>query len=598
MNTEEKEKVPIKKEDYANFNHYFKLPIYYNKDKMPLKSHIANDLELVRTLDASCVPIYHHYFKLGYNDKETNAQETNSQENNDLTKETVEQMAGYYTTDVSFLKDNQRLLKEYKSFPENNNKNYTEILELWKEIKTDTGFREKYYYIDWDQLEFLNQSEWFLQFMSIYNLMSPIISLLIPIFIMIIPFLLIKMKGLEITFGEYAEVLKFLLQSNAIGKLFTTFNDVTINDKIYLIVSAAFYLFSIYQNVMVCIRFNCNMRKIHKYFDTLGNYLTTTILKMENYLLYAEDLSSQRGFTTVLKEKKYMITYFRDKLRALSSYSWVNIRKCGEIGTVMKYFYELYNDPIVHDSIMYSFGFNGYIDCLEGLQRNIEERKIGYAEFVDSNKKTVFKNNYYASLKDSNPVKNTVRLKKNIIITGPNASGKTTVLKSTLINLLFTQQFGVGFYDSAQICPFHYIHCYLNIPDTSGRDSLFQAEARRCKEILDVIHLNKQSRHFCVFDELYSGTNPEEAVSSATAFMEYIVKNKNMSCLLTTHFVKVCKKLKKNDNVMNCHMESEKVNDVMHYKYKLKPGISLIKGGISVLKAMDYPKELLIQLHL
>jgi DNA mismatch repair protein MutS len=138
----------------------------------------------------------------------------------------------------------------------------------------------------------------------------------------------------------------------------------------------------------------------------------------------------------------------------------------------------------------------------------------------------------------------------------------------------------------------------LNIPDTSGRDSLFQAEARRCKEILDVIHENKKSRHFCIFDELYSGTNPEEAVSSATAFMEYIVKNKNMSCLLTTHFVKVCKNLKKNENVVNCQMESEKVNDVIHYKYKLKPGISLIKGGASVLKAMDYPKELLIHFHL
>ena len=591
MNTEEEnqKKESQKKENYANFNHYFKLPIYYNKDKMALKSHIANDLELVHTLDASCAPIYHHYFKIGDNDQ------LQSQVN-ELTKETVEQMAGYYTTDVSFLKDNQKLLKDYKPLQEK--KNYTAVLELWKEIKTDTGFREKYYYIDWEQLEFLNRSEWFLQFMSIYNLMSPIISLLIPIFILIIPFLVIKLKGLDISLGEYTEVLKFLLQSNAIGKLFTTFNDVTINDKIYLLVSAAFYLFSIYQNIMVCIRFNCNMRKIHQYFDELGNYLSNTLAKMDNYLLYAEDLTSQRDFTTVLKEKKYMLAYFRDKLKALSSYSLINIRKCGEIGTVMKYFYELYNDPIVHDAVMYSFGFNGYIDCLEGLQKNVEERKIGFAEFVDSNKKTVFKNNYYASLKDSNPVKNTIRLKKNIIITGPNASGKTTVLKSTLINLLFTQQFGVGFYDSAQICPFHYIHCYLNIPDTSGRDSLFQAEARRCKEILDVIHENKKSRHFCIFDELYSGTNPEEAVSSATAFMEYIVKNKNMSCLLTTHFVKVCKKLKKNENVVNCQMESEKVNDVMHYKYKLKPGISLIKGGASVLKAMDYPKELLIHFHL
>jgi DNA mismatch repair ATPase MutS len=99
-----------------------------------------------------------------------------------------------------------------------------------------------------------------------------------------------------------------------------------------------------------------------------------------------------------------------------------------------------------------------------------------------------------------------------------------------------------------------------------------------------------------VFDELYSGTNPEEAVSSATAFMDYIVKNKNMSCLLTTHFVKVCKNLKKNENVVNCHMETENIDNRLHYKYKLKQGISLLKGGISVLKEMNYPKELLINL--
>ena len=54
-----------------------------------------------------------------------------------------------------------------------------------------------------------------------------------------------------------------------------------------------------------------------------------------------------------------------------------------------------------------------------------------------------------------------------MIITGPNASGKTTILKSSLINILFSQQFGCGFYDSAKIKPFNNIHCYLNIPDTS-----------------------------------------------------------------------------------------------------------------------------------
>ena len=145
-----------------------------------------------------------------------------------------------------------------------------------------------------------------------------------------------------------------------------------------------------------------------------------------------------------------------------------------------------------------------------------------------------------------------------MIITGPNASGKTTILKSTLINIIFTQQFGCGFYDSAKFSPFKHIHCYLNIPDTSGRDSLFQAEARRCKEILDVITSNKKDSHFCAFDELYSGTNPEEAETSAAAFMLYLQKYKNVSSLLTTHFVKVCKKLDKIKGIENCKMVAEK----------------------------------------
>jgi DNA mismatch repair ATPase MutS len=263
----------------------------------------------------------------------------------------------------------------------------------------------------------------------------------------------------------------------------------------------------------------------------------------------------------------------------------------------MKYFFELYEDKAINETFLYSFGFNSYIDCLEGLQQNIQERKINFTEFTDNNKKIAIKNNYYACLKDSTPVKNDIKFKKNIIITGPNASGKTTILKSTLINILLSQQFGCGFYDSATIHPFHHIHCYLNIPDTSGRDSLFQAEARRCKEILDTIDNNKKDNHFCVFDELYSGTNPDEAISSAKSFMEYIVKNKNVSCMLTTHFVKVCKKLKKNENIINYHMETEKKNQRLNYKYKLKMGISEIKGGFSVLTEMNYPKEILDNTH-
>ena len=202
-------------------------------------------------------------------------------------------------------------------------------------------------------------------------------------------------------------------------------------------------------------------------------------------------------------------------------------------------------------------------------------------------------NSYYAPLKDHAPVKNTIRCKKNMIVTGPNASGKTTILKSTLINLLLTQQFGCGFYESATIKPFHHIHCYLNIPDTSGRDSLFQAEARRCKDILDIIQNHSKDDHFCVFDELYSGTNPEEAEQSAVAFMKYITKFKNVSCILTTHFIKVCKKLAKSKNIVNCKMKTGKKDGHLEYTYILEEGISNVKGGIMVLQEMNYPREII-----
>ena len=111
----------------------------------------------------------------------------------------------------------------------------------------------------------LNKSEQFLQFMSIYNLASPIISLLLPIIILIIPFFIIKFKGLNLTISEYIEILKTIISNHAIGKLFTKFNDVDINQKIYMLVSAGFYVFSIYQNITVCLRFNKNMKKIHIY---------------------------------------------------------------------------------------------------------------------------------------------------------------------------------------------------------------------------------------------------------------------------------------------------------------------------------------------
>lgn len=565
---------------------YFKLPIYYNAKKRKINTNIIKDLELVKSADSSdesdlsnnqSKSMYEHYLNV----------------QTPLASSLVENISEYYTTDSNFLKDNQKILKRFVRL--NDSRNYEQMIHLWKEIKSDTGFKDKYFYVNWKMWEWLNKSEHFLQIMSVYNMISPLISLIVPIIILIVPFFVIRLKGVVLTMDEYIEVLKVVMSNHAIGKLFTQFNNVSTSEKAYLLISALFYVFSIYQNILVCIRFNDNMRKIHRYLGDVRDYLDITILNMKNYITYAGDMVTHVDFTQTLKTNLNTLEEFRDKLYLISNYELSNYKKWFEIGSVQKYFYELYQDEQYNAAIEYSFGFNGYIDCIEGLQDNIKEKKIQMCEYTAKGSKVKIKNNYYAALKDETPIRNDIHLKENMIITGPNASGKTTILKSVMLNIIFSQQFGCGFYESATIRPFDHIHCYLNIPDTSGRDSLFQAEARRCKEIIDCVNENKKETHFGIFDELYSGTNPDEAVVSATAFMEYMAKFKNVSCMLTTHYTKVCTNLNEKLRIVNMFMETSKnkLNNTIKFKYQLKQGISRVRGAFNILTEMNYPKEIL-----
>ena len=561
-------------------NNYFELPISHIHKKEELKKNIIDDLELIETVDPSGSSIYSTAF----------------QPTTCFGKKVLEQFPRVYTTDTIFLKDTQNMLKNYKAI--DCEVDFSQIMDIWDEIKNDTGFKEKYHYIDWPMWEHLNKSEWFLQVLSLYNLTSPILSFIVPFVILFIPFFIIKAKGLPITFSEYIDVLKIVAANHAIGKLFTQFNSVKLEEKIYLIVSSAFYIFSIYQNVLTCFRFHQNMIKIHSYLKHIQQYVEYTERNMNNFLQFSEGLTSYSNFNAKVKEKISIIIEFKDKLQKITPYH-LHFRKIGELGTVLKHFYDLHQDKNCNDAFLYSFGFNGYIDNIQGFKKNIQDGYINFAKFSSKKRKNVFKKAYYPALMKSSPVKNDYNFKKNIILTGPNASGKTTILKSALINIIFTQQFGSGFYETAQLMPFDFIHCYLNIPDTSGRDSLFQAEARRCMEVLDCIKENVGKMHFCAFDELYSGTNPADAVMSSLAFMEFLIKKKNVTCILTTHFIEVCKSLDSHTEIENCYMHTETKDESgdFNYTYRLKRGISELRGGLKILNDMNYPKEIIDKTH-
>ena len=568
-------------------NTVFKIPIFYNKNVKKLNESVVNNLELVKSLDKDEPSIYDNVFN----------------PSNKPSKKIIEQVAGSYTTDIDYLKDTQNLIKSFEIEELNtiNNKHsfsnfdLNDTVSLWEEIKGETGFCEKYLYIDWSFAKDLNNNSSFLQLMSIYNIASPILSLCLPIFVLIIPFFIIKLRGVELGIKQYIDILKNIISNHSIFKVFTEFHQVDNSQKAYLVISSAFYLFSIYQNILICIRFYSNMQKIHSYIAKFKKYLAYTIELMDYHQSKALQLTNYREFNSINETNKTVLQKLYKEIHNISSFSF-SFSKITEIGHIMCVFYKLYDNEIYNDALLYSFGFNGYLNTITQVSTNINDNKITKTNFINKKGKPVFKKMYYPKFindETENIIKNDCNLNKHIIITGPNASGKTTTLKSALINIILSQQIGYGCFESLKLRPYDNIHCYLNIPDTSGRDSLFQAEARRCKEIIDCINENNDKTHFCIFDELYSGTNPEEAVISAVAFMDYIVKNKNVTCLLTTHYVKLCKKLSKNKLIKNYNMKTLKKNDNFEYTYLIEKGISKIKGGLKVLKDMNYPKEIL-----
>ena len=558
-------------------NKNFLLPIEFDKNKREIFNNLYEDLELLKQADSK-----------------KSVYELTFQPTSNIGRELLEKWSKYYTTNTRFLKDSQKL---YKTVNTNNFVTLPIIEECWQKwatIKNMDNFIEKFQYIEWDKLEFLNKSELFLAVLTFYQTVSPILSLLAPLILLIIPFLILKVLKKPITIDEYVGVLLQQLDKHSMGQLFTRFDSLSWGQRVYLMMCCGMYLYQIYQNGIACYHFYLNTKQINQTFRTFKTYLQHTKSQMQEYILLIDSLKSYSEYKEYIIKKLNKIEKLSEIVDSIPL-TTLNPQKFISMGKIMKEFYILQTCPEVQNLLLFTFGFHGYIQSINGVSANIKLGKLSKIKFKNSKSiKLRLRDVYHPSISDKIVV-NTVDMSNNKIITGPNAAGKTTILKTTLINILLAQQIGCGFHKGGYITPFHFIHCYLNIPDTNGRDSLFQAEARRCVGILDFIESKKMYKHFCIFDELYSGTNPYEAIATAFAYLDFISKNPNVRFMLTTHYIRLCKLFKEHKNICNFNMETKINNYIPEYSYKMVKGISKIKGGIVVLKQLNYPEKIINQ---
>ncbi len=511
-------------------------------------------------------------------------------------KDAMAEMSQTYTTDMAYLKQTQKVIDRSKmknqlcNINEDFCREYQEIKDGWEH----EGFKEKYSFLEWEMVDHLNYSSEFLQALSFINLSSPLLSLLIPVIFLIFPFILIRMKNIPITFAEYLDTLKEISRHHFIGKMLNI-KSFSFENLVYIVGIGALYCLQMYQNIQSCIRFYQNTRQVNMHLVLLKKYVSQSRKNIQTFVELHFKKSRYRLFCKKSGEVAKVLEKMEGELSFITDFS-VSFSKFRQIGYMLKAYYMFYSIPEYRQCLEYSAKFHGYLQCLQGIRENVEKGYLGKTKYYSGSSLKI-KNMFYLAHMGEDAVTNDCKLEKNRIITGVNASGKTTFLKSVAINVILSQQFGYGCFSECKMTPYEHIHSYLNIPDTSGRDSLFQAESRRCKEIIDNIEKNKGGRHFCIFDELYSGTNPEEATKSAISFLKYLAKRKNVDFILTTHYLDVCYSLEDNPRIENykmCVNESE--NGRIEYTYKMEVGISDMKGGIEILKTMDYPEEILNEL--
>ena len=536
---------------------YFKLPIEYSEHR-EINDIIRTDIELLSSNN-----IYKHIMPDSI---------------------LIQKWSSFYTTDKSFLKDTQQHIKYYQaSVPSD-----TMFLD-YKKFKEESSFIEKYQYMSLKMLKPLNNYTLFLHFLGFFNLASPAISLLSPLFALIIPFVILKCKGVPISINMYIGFLKKMIMENSFVKLFTDFTTLNSQQKMSSIVSILFYIYQIYANIMSCINFYNNLHSISGFLFKYKTHLKSSILLCDKIQGSIQKYDSYTAFYNEITLHKQIMLLLLERINVLLPYN-NTASKLSQLGVYMHLYYDIYFNDTYHNTFMYSIFLNQYDIDISALNAHVKSKKLNKCKFGG---KTKMKKMYYLPRIANSPIKNNIELNKNIIITGPNASGKTTILKAILINTLLSQQIGYGCYSKATIKLYDTFHSYLNIPDTSGRDSLFQAEARRCKEILEHITDSPDDNHLCIFDEIYSGTNPNDAVLCANLYLKGMNHFKaSVDYILTTHYIQLCENFTKDTLIKNLKMNVSVNDDKIKYLYEIVDGISYIHGGKHILKEMNYPEYL------
>jgi hypothetical protein len=449
---------------------------------------------------------------------------------------------------------------------------------LWMfRYRTDETVRTLYdiaYYKTWF-LRFLNRSSWALTGLNVHRIVvSPAVGLLSPLVYFFAPYLVLRAKlGLRLPFKAYLQLMyrSMVAATGAPGSMAWV-----------RYVSCAFSMVFYFQSVFTSFEISSTLRKVCA-------SLTTRVASVSRFFQRADDLVSavwspelesawfpgitpEGGGGPVIRPPGDVRVNFGEGLRAFRQFDY------DAAAATMRKVYA--------------------VDALTSIPLSMAKMGGCWTEYDDRPAPGMYASGMrHPCVADAVP--NTWRLDDMCaLVTGPNAGGKSTLLKSLLATALLSQALTIApCSGGCRMTPFHYLGSHINVPDALQQSSLFEAEMHRAKATLDALKaLGPGRRALVVMDEIFSSTNPVEGIAGAFAVAKHMAACRGALCVISTHYLYLCRLPRDTGGrFANFRMPVRldgATGSVAGHPYRLRRGVSRQYVALELLKDSGFGADL------
>jgi DNA mismatch repair protein MutS len=248
------------------------------------------------------------------------------------------------------------------------------------------------------------------------------------------------------------------------------------------------------------------------------------------------------------------------------------------------YYGKYIKEQFKHD-IFELIGIYGRLDAWYSMAVAMHKYQLCFPEFVTQQQPLINAEQLYHILLPA-PIPYDVHMSKEsnfVFLTGANMAGKSTFIKA-VGSTVFLAHLGMGVPAKAmQLTIFDGLLSNINVVDNIVKgESYFFNEVQRIRNT--ILKINDGRKWLVLIDELFKGTNVQDAMKCSSVVIKGLIKIKNSLFILSTHLYEIGEELQQYPNISFRYFETAVKDDQLDFSYQLKEGISNDRLGYLILK--------------